>query len=135
LLDRFSGQRHRCDRYYFYSGNLSSKTDRVPQSFRSYATEASSGSSRTPLVLGVGAIAAAAAGYVYYNGSAPAAAEAAKEKVKGEVKEPAKTFTGGDQGFIDLKLAEVTHVNHNTKRFRFELPEKDAVSGLTTACQ
>jgi cytochrome-b5 reductase len=56
------------------------------------------------------------------------------EKVK-ETKEPSKAFTGGDQGFIDLKLAEVTDVNHNVKRFRFELPEKDAVSGLTIACE
>ena len=56
------------------------------------------------------------------------------EKVKGESKEPPKTFTGGDQGFIDLKLADVTIVNHNVKRFRFELPDKDAVSGLHVAC-
>jgi cytochrome-b5 reductase len=84
----------------------------------------------------VGAVAAAAAGYTYYSGSAPAAAaEAAVDKVKAETKEPSKTFTGGDQGFIDLKLADVTNINHNVKRFRFELPEKEAVSGLTIACE
>lgn len=43
-------------------------------------------------------------------------------------------FTGGDQGFIDLKLASVETVNHNVKKFRFELPEKDQVSGLFVAC-
>lgn len=37
---------------------------------------------------------------------------------------------GGDQGFVSLKLAEVHEVNHNTKQFRFELPEADQVSGL-----
>jgi cytochrome-b5 reductase len=47
---------------------------------------------------------------------------------------PAKpAFTGGDQGFISLKLADVEIVNHNTKRFRFELPESDMVSGLHVA--
>jgi cytochrome-b5 reductase len=108
------------------------------QSIRSYATEASPGSSRTPLVLAVGALVVGttgAAGYTYYNGSAPAAAEAAVEKAKGQSKKPPKTFTGGDQGFIDLKLADVTDINHNVKRFRFELPQKDAVSGLTVACK
>ena len=81
-------------------------------------------------------MAAAAAGYVYYNGSAPVAAEVAVDKVEAETKEPSKkTFTGGDQGFIDLLLTDVTNVNHNVKRFRFELPEKDAVSGLSIACE
>lgn len=47
--------------------------------------------------------------------------------------EPKKAFTGGDQGFLSLKLAEVEIVNHNTKRLRFELPEPDQVSGLPVA--
>jgi cytochrome-b5 reductase len=46
-----------------------------------------------------------------------------------------KAFTGGDQGFLDLKLSNVETVNHNTKRFRFELPDKDQVSGLNIACE
>jgi cytochrome-b5 reductase len=61
-------------------------------------------------------------------------AEAAVEKVKGESKDAPRTFYGGDQGFINLKLAAVSDINHNVKRFRFELPEQDAVSGLTVAC-
>ncbi len=49
---------------------------------------------------------------------------------------PAKaTFTGGDQGWVDLKLEKVDIVNHNTKRFRFALPEEDAVTGLRVACE
>lgn len=51
-------------------------------------------------------------------------------------KETAKpTFTGGDQGFIDLKLESVQNVNHNTKKFRFALPDPDAVSGLPITCE
>jgi cytochrome-b5 reductase len=46
---------------------------------------------------------------------------------------PKPTFTGGDQGFVSLKLAEVENINHNTRRFRFELPEGDNVSGLHVA--
>ncbi len=50
-------------------------------------------------------------------------------------KPTSKAFIGGDQGFIDLKLSNVESVNHNTKRFRFDLPEKDQVSGLDVACK
>ena len=43
------------------------------------------------------------------------------------------TFTGGDQGFISLKLESIENVNHNTKKFRFALSDEDAVSGLHVA--
>ena len=46
-----------------------------------------------------------------------------------------KAFVGGDQGFIDLKLASIEETSHNTKKFRFELPESDQVSGLPIACR
>ena len=45
-----------------------------------------------------------------------------------------KTFTGGDQGWIDLKLKNVEVVNHNTKKLRFALNSDDDVSGLQIAC-
>lgn len=54
-----------------------------------------------------------------------------KAKVEGAVGKSA--FTGGDQGFISLKLDSVENINHNTKKFRFELPESDQVSGLHVA--
>jgi hypothetical protein len=58
---------------------------------------------------------------------------AADQKIASD--EPAKkAFTGGDQGFIDLKLKEVEKYNHNTKKLIFELPE-DSVSGLNVACK
>ena len=57
----------------------------------------------------------------------------AKEKVSD--KPAPKTFLGGDQDFLDLKLASVEDVNKNSKRFRFDLPEKDQVSGLEIACK
>ncbi|RMD42662.1 hypothetical protein DV735_g2476, partial [Chaetothyriales sp. CBS 134920] len=47
--------------------------------------------------------------------------------------EPKKTFTGGDQGFVDLTLKEVQDYNHNTKKFIFELPDPEAVSGVHVA--
>ena len=45
------------------------------------------------------------------------------------------TFKGGDQGFVDLRLTEVENVSHNTKKFRFALPEEGDVSGLKIACR
>ncbi|CEJ88846.1 Putative NADH-cytochrome b5 reductase [[Torrubiella] hemipterigena] len=91
---------------------------------RRYATESApkSGGSN-PIVL-IGAAAAVLGGGYYYMNSAPA-------KVPVVPAKPA--FTGGDQGFISLKVSEVEDVNHNTKRVRFELPEKDMVSGLNVA--
>jgi cytochrome-b5 reductase len=64
-----------------------------------------------------------------------ASAEAPKPAEDAKAAEPAaKTFTGGEQGFIDLKLKEVVGYNHNTKKFIFELPENQ-VSGLNIACE
>lgn len=85
--------------------------------------------------------AAFVAGGVYYtlNPRADKVENAAKEGAAEEVKDKAQgvtgkaAFTGGDQGFISLKLASVENVNHNTKKFRFEFPEGDQVSGLETA--
>lgn len=54
----------------------------------------------------------------------------AKDKTEGASK---SAFTGGEQGFISLKLESVENVNHNTKKFRFALPEDDQVSGLHIA--
>ncbi|KIX00810.1 uncharacterized protein Z518_09875 [Rhinocladiella mackenziei CBS 650.93] len=105
------------------------------QNIRSYATEAPKSSAWTPWIVGAAAIGAGIAGYSFL-GSNKATADAPKpaEDAKAMSKEaPSKTFTGGDQGFIDLKLAEVLPYNHNTKRFKFELPEKDHVSGLHVA--
>lgn len=50
-----------------------------------------------------------------------------------ESKEPPMTFAGWF-GVSTLRLHSVKVVNHNTKRFIFELPEKDARSGLTLTC-
>lgn len=61
----------------------------------------------------------------------------AAPSVKEVVKPPGPAtpvFKGGDQGFVDLKLASIENVNHNTKRFRFEFPEGESnVSGLHIA--
>jgi cytochrome-b5 reductase len=70
------------------------------------------------------------------------AAKDARSKAK-EVENKAKsaaggatgkyTFTGGDQGWVGLRLESVENYNHNTKKFRFKLPEDDQVSGLHVA--
>jgi cytochrome-b5 reductase len=116
------------------------------QQYRRYATEQSSGGSNTAIYAGAAAL-LAGGGYYYYSqgDNASKAKNTAKEadakakeavgqgkaKVEGAVGK--KAFTGGDQGFISLKLDSVESVNHNTKRFRFELPEGDQVSGLQIA--
>ena len=67
------------------------------------------------------------------------AAKDAEEKAKGLTgqAQPGSVgkaaFTGGDQGWISLKLDSVENINHNTKKFRFALPEDDDVSGLKVA--
>ena len=50
-----------------------------------------------------------------------------------EANEPSSTF-GGKLGFASLKLHSVQTVNHKTRRLMFELPDKDAQSGLTLTC-
>ncbi|KAI1090367.1 ferredoxin reductase-like protein [Rostrohypoxylon terebratum] len=99
---------------------------------RSYATEPAKGGSSNTLLYGLGAVGVAGAGYYFLAGSSKvdSAAAKAKEAVSGP---PKKAFTGGDQGFISLLLKDVQIINHNTKKFIFELPEADQVSGMTVA--
>lgn len=86
------------------------------------------------------------AGYYFYNqgdnaSKVSAAVDKAEDKAKdltgkggsAIVASGKKAFTGGDQGFISLKLESVENINHNTKKFRFALPEGDQVSGLAVA--
>lgn len=48
---------------------------------------------------------------------------------------PKPVFTGGDQGFVSLKLEQIEKLNHNTKKFRFSLGDDNAVSGMHVACK
>lgn len=124
---------------------------------RRYASEAAAakGGSSALLFGGVGAAAAASAGGYYYLNGSPQSSPTAQHgkgnesaaygqpaskteeqnvpaKTGGDI-QPSKCFTGGDQGFVSLKLESVEEINHNTKRFRFHLPEEDSVSGLSVA--
>ncbi|KKY31102.1 putative nadh-cytochrome b5 reductase [Diaporthe ampelina] len=103
---------------------------------RRYADKPSapSGGSNNTLLYFLGGGAAAAGGYYYFTQN-PGAAQKAEAKVKGALPggEVKKALTGGDQGFLSLKLDDVEIVNHNTKKFRFKLPEDDMVSGLEVA--
>ena len=88
-------------------------------------------------------IAALGTGMLYYSGSVFSKFESPAPSSTSDQKAPAgasatqqaanKAFTGGDQGFISLKLDNVEKVNHNTKKFRFSLPNSDDVSGLHIA--
>lgn len=51
------------------------------------------------------------------------------------VKQSSKVFTGGDQGFVSLKLDGIEIINHNTKKLRFSFEDPDSVSGLAVACK
>lgn len=72
--------------------------------------------SRTALPLAVGSAALAAA----YLHSRPLH------------NEPLKTFTG-DDSWVELPIAKIEDVSHDTRRFVFSLPQEDQVSGLITA--
>ncbi|PVI05662.1 ferredoxin reductase-like protein [Periconia macrospinosa] len=108
---------------------------------RQYASEPSpkSGLGNGPLYTGV-ALAALTGGYFYARrssptgqaGNAPPSEEA--KKIPGGTSQPGKpAFTGGDQGFLSLKLDKSEIVNHNTKKLTFLLPEEDMDSGLHVA--
>jgi cytochrome-b5 reductase len=113
---------------------------------RLYATENSkggvAGSIGKSVIGAVPWVAAGAFGAYVYEAFGPAKAakpaeaksdEAPKEEPKPTIIGTKSAFTGGDQGFISLKLESVENVNHNTKKFRFALPEEDQVSGLKVA--
>ena len=74
-------------------------------------------------------------GYSFLGNKANADAPPAPAADAKHAEESKKTFLGGDQGFVDLKLREVKDYNHNTKRFVFELPEPEAISGLSVTCE
>lgn len=66
-------------------------------------------------------------------GNAPPSEEA--QKIPASSGQPAKAaFTGGEQGFLSLKLDKSEVINHNTKKLTFSLPEEDMESGLHVAC-
>jgi cytochrome-b5 reductase len=103
------------------------------QSVRSYASEAAPKSgSYTPWIVGAAAVGAGLGGYSFL-GNKKVSAEAAPTTDKQPEKTTKPAFTGGDQGFIDLKLKEAKDYNHNTKTFIFELPSPDHISGMNTA--
>lgn len=95
--------------------------------------------SNNALLYGAAALGLGGAGYYFLSGTP--AAKKAEDKVQDAAKKvgvpaaspPKPALTGGDQGFLSLLLDDVEVINHNTKRFRFKLPEEDMVSGLHIA--
>ncbi|KAK1767166.1 hypothetical protein QBC33DRAFT_539422 [Phialemonium atrogriseum] len=110
------------------------------QQIRHYATEPApaQGKSNKAFVYSAAGLGAAGAAYYFFAGT-PAAKKAeakvseAASAASSATADVKKAFTGGDQGFVSLKLEEVQNVSHNTKLFRFKLPEDDMVSGLHIA--
>ena len=83
------------------------------------------------------ALAAVSGGYFYMRrgtptgqaGNAPPSEEA--QKIPASSGQAAKAaFTGGEQGFLSLKLDKSEIINHNTKKLTFLLPEEEMESGL-----
>lgn len=113
------------------------------QHVRRYATEPSKSSSSNIFLYSAAAAAIGVGGYYYFGGNPQKAADEAKKLAGAATNEakkqvpgaaPPKTFTGGDQGFVSLVLEDVEKLNHNTKKFRFALPD-EGVSGLQVACK
>lgn len=103
------------------------------QSVRRYATEAPKQGSNAAL-FGALALGAGAGGYWYLNNKSAPPSSAEAQNVPKKTANPSLAFKGGDQGFIPLVLDSIENINHNTKLFRFKLPEDDNVSGLNIAC-
>lgn len=95
------------------------------QIFRKYSSEASKKRSLAPIYISIGLVGLAIGVYRYTQDGATAKEQKEREKV----------FTGGEQGWVDLKLGAIEDLSHNTKRFRFEFPDKDMISGLNVACK
>ncbi|KAI0096917.1 oxidoreductase NAD-binding domain-containing protein [Nemania sp. FL0031] len=103
-------------------------------STRSYATESAKGGSNSVAYAAAGALGVGGVGYYFLNSSSGAKLEnKAKEGLSKISTPPKPAFTGGEQGFVSLVLKDVETINHNTKKFIFQLPEDDNVSGLQVA--
>ncbi|KAI9719453.1 MAG: NADH-cytochrome b5 reductase [Candelaria pacifica] len=121
----------------------------LKRSVRRYASGTPQGGSQTGLYAGLAAV-AGAGGYYYYS-QRPGLASTVKQdpsaqaghgapashkeihNIPAQADQQNLAFKGGDQGWISLKLDSVEQVSHNTKRFRFALPDKEDVSGLQIA--
>jgi cytochrome-b5 reductase len=117
------------------------------QHVRRYASEAPDQSKGkgggTPFLLTMVAFAGLLGGYSYLRrtkypkasgeaGAAPPSREG--EKIPDSTGGAAKiAFTGGEQGFLSLKLLKSEIINHNSKHLTFALPEEDMESGLHVA--
>ncbi|KAF2839444.1 ferredoxin reductase-like protein [Patellaria atrata CBS 101060] len=106
---------------------------------RRYASESSPKGGSNTIAYGIVGIAALLGGTYYINSRGtpnPAQVPTLKELTPtlppSSGAPPKVTFTGGDQGFLSLKLDSVDIVTPNVKRLRFALPEEDAVSGIKT---
>ncbi|KAI9830005.1 MAG: NADH-cytochrome b5 reductase [Phylliscum demangeonii] len=124
---------------------------RHEEHFRPYATEVPRNNSNTNVIIlsTLAAVAGVGGAYYYLNERNSTLASSTPKQSPNEIptphpreeqknvralsSDPRAVFTGGEQGWVDLKLQKVETLNHNTKRFRFLLPEEDDISGLKVA--
>jgi len=91
---------------------------------RTYSTPAAEEKKSNALLYSLIAAGGAGVGYYFYTAGSVLVAKPLSPAI------PALT---GDGVWVDLKLAKVEQVNHNTKKLRFELPTENHVSGLKVA--
>lgn len=130
----FCAERRPIEKSFEAQTSAQSLTSFPSQQARRYASQPpSSSGSKSVFLFFLGGV----AGGYWYSTQKSGAAQKAEAKVKEVLPAGAggakKALTGGDQGFVSLKLEDVENVNHNTKKFRFKLPEDDMVSGLEVA--
>jgi len=92
------------------------------QQIRQYASPSTEPQKSKAVLYAAAILGVAVAGGTYYFTSG-----------MGKALPPAEITLKGDDQWIDLKLVGITPVTHNTKKFRFELPSENHVSGLKTA--
>ena len=129
---------------------LVADNSRLCKGIRRYAVQGASGGPSNIFLYGGIAAAAGAigGGYLYFRqpdksaqiaqsiGKATSsAAKSGSSPTLTNVHNPSNsTFTGGEQGWVSLKLESVEKLSHNTSKFRFALPNPGDVSGLHIAC-
>lgn len=83
--------------------------------------------SQAPLIASATTVIVGAGVYNLYSGST----RPAPNSINGE---RTKTF-GKGPAFKSLRLHSIEKLNHDTSRFRFNLPDPEAVSGLSLTCK
>ncbi|ORX92399.1 putative NADH-cytochrome b5 reductase [Basidiobolus meristosporus CBS 931.73] len=111
----------------FAAAQRASMTLKGPAMARSYSAYAGASAGRSSILKFASfALPAAAAGAAYYQYASPVQNDSSSTEPKKFALDPSQ--------FIDFKLLEVEEINHNTKLFRFELPEGETLGMSVASC-